>query len=92
MDVDATFKSISSIYQAITGKSDAEVYLTYKGTRHGITKPYIVKIEAREASHVTYDGALAELLSTLKKELSDKITSTESEAKRLRQAFNQLGN
>lgn len=92
IDVDATFRSIRSIYQTVSGKSDVDVSLTYKGKEYGVTKVYTAKIDARELSHEQYDGALTGLLAMLKKELADKVKSAENEAKRLQQALNQLGN
>lgn len=92
IDVAATFKNIRSVYQTISGKSDADVTLTFKGTSYGVTKPWHAKVDAREINHEEYDGALVGLLNLLKKELADKTKSAENEANRLRQALNQLGN
>jgi len=92
IDVDATFKAIRSVYQTVSGKGDADVTLTYKGTAYGVTKPYVAKIDIREMAHEQFDGALTGLLAVLKKELADKVKSAENEAKRLQQALNQLGN
>ena len=92
IDVAATFKAIRSIYQTVSGKGDNDVTLTFKGTNYGVTKPWVAKIDARELTHEEYDGALTGLLDMLKKELADKAKSAESEAQRLRQALNQLGN
>ncbi len=92
IDVDATFKAIRTVYQTVSGKSDADVTLTYKGKEYGVTKSFIAKIDARELAHEHYDGALTGLLTMLKKELADKTKSAENEAIRLRQALNQLEN
>lgn len=92
MDVDATFKSIRSIYQTISGKGDNDVALTYKGNSYGVTKVFHIKIDSREFNHETHDGALAGLLAMLTKELADKVKSAEHEAARLKQAYNQLAN
>jgi hypothetical protein len=92
IDVDATFKSIRTVYQTVSGKTDVDVSLTFKGHNYGVTKPWLAKIDAREMIHEEFDGALNGLLSLLKKELADKTRSAESEATRLRQALNQLGN
>ena len=92
IDVDATFKSIRSVYQTISGKGDADVRLTFKGTAYGVTKPWHAQVDAREITHEEHEGALLGLLTMLKKELADKTKSAESEAQRLRQALNQLGN
>lgn len=92
IDVEATYKSIRTIYRTVSGKSDADVSMTYKGTDYGVTKSWQAKIDAREVNHENHDGALTALLAMLKKELADKTKSAESEAQRLRQALNQLGN
>ena len=92
MNVDGTFKAIQTIFRAVTGKNEGDVFLIYKGTGYGVTKPWIARIEARECNHEDYDGALLGLLDSLKKELADKVKSAESEANRLRQAYDQLRN
>lgn len=92
IDVEATYKRIRTVYQTISGKGDADVSLTYKGTAYGVTKSWHAKVDAREMNHETHDGALTGLLTLLKKELADKTRSAESEAERLRVALNQLGN
>jgi len=92
MDLDATFKSIRSLYQTVSGKTDQDVTLSYRGSGYGVTKVYLVRVDAREASHETYDGALTSMLDSLKKELDTKVRSTEAEATRLRQVLSQLGN
>lgn len=92
IDVEATYKSIRTIYQTVSGKGDADVTVTYKGTAYGVTQPWLAKVEIRECKHETHDGALIGLLAILKRELADKTKSAENEATRLRQALNQLGN
>lgn len=92
IDVEATYKRIRSIYKTVSGKGEADVFMTYKGTEYGVTKSWNAKVDAREVNHETHDGALIGLLAILKKELADKTKSAESEAERLRVALNQLGN
>jgi len=92
IDVEATYKNIRTLYQTVSGKGDADVSVTYKGTSYGVTKSWHAKVDAREINHETHDGALTGLLALLKKELADKTKSAENEAARLRSALNQLGN
>ncbi len=92
MDVDATFKAIQSLFRVVSGKTEGDVSLTYKGTGYGVTKPWVARIEAREAQAEEYDQALIQLMESLRKELADKIKSSESETTRLKQAYKQLGN
>lgn len=92
MDVDAACKNIRSLYITLFGRNDMDIILTYKGTNYGVTKPFQVRIDAREFAHETLEGALAGLLLLLTNELSEKVKSTEGEANRLRLALNQLRN
>lgn len=92
MDLDLTMKNIRSLYQTLSGKSDQDVILTYKGTGYGVTKVYQARVDSREAAHETYSGALTALLDSLKKELDSKVRNTEAEAIRLRTVLNQFGN
>jgi len=92
MTTEAIVKLIHSLYRTISGKSDIEVFVIFKGTDYGVSKPYIARIEAKEFSHETFDGALQGLLIMLKNELSSKVRSAEGEAKRLRSVLSELDN
>ncbi len=92
MDIEATVKTIRTLYQTLSGKGDVEVSLTYKGTNYGLATPWHVRVGDRECLDVTHEGALRKLFILLKTELATKTKSTEDEAARLRQALNQLGN
>jgi hypothetical protein len=91
MDVEATYKSIRSVYQTLSGKSDTEVSMTYKGNGYGVTKPWQSRIGDREYHHENHAESLLGLLSLLKNELLAKAKSAEQEAQRLHEAINQLG-
>jgi len=92
MDVDNVVRNIRTIYITISGKQDPDFMLIYRGTSGGITKPWKAMIDGREVNHETHDGALKELLYSLKNELESKVKSAEQEVSRLRTAFSQLGN
>lgn len=92
MDVEATYKSIRSIYQTLSGKGDTDVSLTYKGTGYGVTKPWQSRVGDREFAHENHDESLQGLLLLLKNELAAKAKSAQAEAQRLQAALNQLGN
>jgi hypothetical protein len=89
--IEAAFKNIRSLQQTLSAK-DADVALTYKGYAYGVSKPFHIRVGDRETTHETFEGALVSLTSILKKELADKVASTEGEAKRLRQVLSQMGN
>ena len=92
MDIEAAFKSIRNVYQTVSGKSDADPSLTYKGTALGQTKPWHARIDTYEFHHQDHIGALTGLLSILKEKLAAKTASAEYEATRLRKALSQLEN
>jgi len=92
MEFEPAVKAIRQTYKVLSGKSEAEVILTYKGTEYGVTQPWHIKVENREARHETHIGAANMLLEILKKELNDKVLSAEREAVALRKALNGLGN
>lgn len=92
MDVEATYKSIRSIYQTLSGKGEADVSITYRGTNYGITEPWQARVGDRECNSKSHNGSLQQLFDMLKNELDAKASSAEAEAKRLRQAVNNLGN
>lgn len=92
MDIEAVYKSIQSIYRTLSGKNEADVRMTYKGTGYGEKSPWHVAVGDRECKKPTHDEALLELLLILKNELTAKVKSTEGEAQRLRNALNQLEN
>lgn len=92
MDVEATYKSIRTVYQTISGKQESDVSMTYKGTSHGVTQPWHARVGDRECNNESHEGALHQLLNMLKTELATKTKSAEMEAVRLRQALNQLEN
>jgi hypothetical protein len=92
MDIEATYKSIRSVHQTLSGKGDTDVVMTYKGTGYGVTKPWQSRVGDREFNHENHDESLKGLLDLLKNELAAKAKSTEQEAKRLQAALNQLGN
>jgi 1,4-alpha-glucan branching enzyme len=80
MDYDTTVKAIRRLYAAIHGKSP-EITLTYKGTEYGVSKPWLIRCDAREAQCETHEAAAYELYKLLMKELSDKISGLEKQAK-----------
>lgn len=91
MDINATFIAIRKLHTIIFG-IDKDVSLTYNGGRDGLSKMWDIQIGGREAHNETYDGALLELLSRLKEELSLKVKSIENEAKRLSTALHSMEN
>lgn len=74
MDFEQTVRDIKKIFAIVTDGKEADVHLSFKGNSHGVTKPWVIKIDTKEVVHETHDGAANELLSKLKLELSKKIS------------------
>lgn len=91
MSFEELIVSIKKLYATLTSK-DVEVILTYKGTAYGVSKPWQLKIDAREVNSVSHEKAAMELFLMLKKELEDRITFTERQAKELKQVFSSFPN
>lgn len=92
MKIDDMAEHIRKLYSIISGTSDSDVIITFKGTGYGQTKPWHVRIAARENSSVSLEKALIELLDLLKLELKTKAAGAEQQAKNYRQALSGLEN
>lgn len=90
MNVEETVKSIKKLYTAVSGLSDHEVRLTYKGTGYGVTLPWHAYIDKREVNAKSHDAALEILLSNLKSELTTKIANTRRDAEALERTLQEL--
>lgn len=91
MSFDADIKAIKKLVLAVTGK-DADVSITYRGSGYGITKFWNIKCNSREIDHETHEGAALEFVAILKKELQDKIRSTERQAADYQQILGSMEN
>lgn len=90
MNVEQTVKDIKKLYTAVSGLSDHELSLTYKGTTYGLTSPWVVRIDKREVIAKSYDSGLQELLANLQDELAKKITTTRVQADALETALREV--
>ena len=88
---ETNIKSIKKLVSVISGR-DSEVTITYKGNSYGITKCWNIKCDNRELNHENYQLGAEELVTTLKKELQDKISSAEQQAANYRQLLGELSN
>lgn len=91
MDFNALILNIRKLYSIVHGK-DSEVILTYKGKEYGVTKPWHLRCDLREVNSLTHESAAEELFNLLKKELKDKIASTEKSAADLKNVLNTFAN
>lgn len=92
MQFEQTVRDIRKVFSIVSDGKDADVHLTFKGTSHGVSKPWHIKIDSRELNHETHDGAAEELLLKLKKELADKISSLEKMASDYRRSLGSFDN
>lgn len=91
MSFEDLVKDIKKLYMTLTSK-DAEVIITYKGTSHGVSKPWQLKIDSREANNVSHEKAALELFTILKQELAAKIAFTEKQTTELKRVLGSLPN
>lgn len=92
MNLEETVKAIRKLYGAISGKGPAEVSLTYKGLEYGVTEPWLIRIDSREAKAKDYMTAAYTLLEDLKNELKQKVNSIEQQADDYKKALKSLDN
>jgi len=91
MTFDRNIKDIKRLVGILTGK-DADVSITYKGTSHGVTKPWLIRCDARELTHETHEGGAAELAKNLRDEVLKKIADTKRQAAEYEKALGALEN
>jgi hypothetical protein len=91
MDFENTILTIKKLYNLIASK-DSDVVCTYKGTSYGVSIPWIIKIDNREAIGKTHIEAASILLEELRKELNNKIAGLELQAKQLRTSLGSFNN
>ena len=70
---------IRRIHYIATNK-DSDVHIVYKGTSHGITRPWNIKIDTKEADGTNELEAALNLFDLVKKDLSDRIKFMENQA------------
>ena len=92
MDLETSVKTIRKLYAIITGKSDSDVTITYKGTEAGVTMPWVVRIDSRETKSANHMDAVTELLNQLRKELTEKISFSERQVADYKKALKTLDN
>lgn len=90
MSIENTVQDIKKLYSAISGKSDNEVVMTYKGTAYGVKMPWHVRIDARETNAATHEAAVEALRNILKTELQKKVEDMERSAQDLHRTLNSL--
>ena len=90
MEIEIAFATIRTLYKTINSKSDFDIMLMEKGNSYGITKNWKAVIGDREICSETSSGALNGLISLLRTELANMISSSERETIRLKTALKQL--
>lgn len=92
MEFEDNIKEIRRIFSLIVDGKDSDVHLTFRGYSHGITKPWVLKIDVKEVVHEDHEQAAVELLLLLKKELAEKISNLEKQASHYRKALGSFNN
>jgi hypothetical protein len=90
MNIEQTVQDIKKLYTAISGKSDNEIVITYKGTSYGVKLPWHVRIDNREINATNYAAGIETLRDMLKVELQKKVEDMEQAALVLHQTLNTM--
>lgn len=77
---------IKRIHSISTNK-DSEIYIVYKGTRHGVVKPWNIKIDNKEADGATEVEAALTLFNLIKDDLLERIKMMESQSSSWKEAL-----
>ncbi len=92
MNLEDTVKTIRKLYATLSGKGGTDVHIMYKGTEYGVDKPWVIRIDAREAASTDCLSAATKLYLELKKELTDRIASMEAQTADFKKALKSLDN
>lgn len=91
MSFQSDIVDIKKLVKVLTGK-ETDVSITYSGTEYGVTRPWTIRCDSKEIKHETHDGGASELAAQLRKELRDKISSTERQASDLKKILSAMDN
>lgn len=90
MSVEETVKNIKKLHTALTAKNN-EVTIIYRGTEYGTkNNPWLVRIDAHEATASTQEIAVVQLCKELEEELQKRIAFTASQAESLRSTLSEV--
>lgn len=91
MNFESLIVDIKKLIKALNNK-DTEVFITYRGYDLGISKPWLIKCDAKEVHHETHEGAAQMLYDQLMDEMKRKISSTEEQIERYKESLNEIVN
>lgn len=91
MDFNTNIKNIKKLTQLLTGK-DVDVFITYKGTALGVTKPWNIRCGERDLNSATHESAAVELVNLLREEMATKISFTKKQAAEYEKALGAILN
>jgi hypothetical protein len=80
---------IKKIHSISTNK-DSSIFITYKGTSGGITKPWNIKIDSKEADGSSEIEAALNLFNIVKDDLTKQIATLDSQANAYRAALSNI--
>lgn len=82
-NIEETVRKIQKVHSALTGLSDNNIEMLYKGTSYGITFPWQARIDKHEVNAKSHDAALETLLDELRAALTKKINDSRRHAEHL---------
>lgn len=89
LNIESNIKNIKKLIFTLLGK-DSDVILTYKGTSYGVTSPWHIRCDVREANSTTFELASQTLFDELNLELKNKIISSEKQTENFKNILNSI--
>jgi hypothetical protein len=91
LNIEQAAKNIKKLTSAINGK-DESVFIIYEGNGYGVSKPWTIRCDAKEAKDETIEGAAKNLINQLKSELAKKIAFNENQSNEYKKVLGALEN
>lgn len=89
MNLEDKIINIKKLNSTLSGK-DEEVSISYKGTSHGVTKPWYSRVGNFDSNSVSLEDSVNVLFNKLKAELKKRTESLESQVAQLKTAMQEL--
>ena len=92
MNLEDAVINIRKLYTIVSGKTECDVTLTYKGKEWGITKCWQARIDGREQVGKDHMEAVMLLFADLKTDLEKKVSFTEQQVASFKKVLSNFDN
>jgi len=92
MNLEDAVINIRKLYTIVSGKTECDVILTYKGKEYGVTKSWMARIDGRETVGKDHMEAVMLLFADLKIDLEKKVSFTEQQVATFKKVLSNFDN